>query len=252
MSATIATVPNPSELQAYSTADLRDELARGLTLTADTLTRLGLVWAELERRGEDLSDLRHGLAKTLPKIAAGQLAAEAVVAFAGKPIVLRALTGMPLDQQRRLAAGELLKVIDPAEPTNVLTITLDALPASAVRMVFADGEIRSPSAQRLAFRARRRKHEEPDQERRYQPRYDPTDGTIAVGKMRVKLADLLGALAAAAGPDRPIAADLPTEYVTIRVRLSHDERLRLSAAATKAELPDWELVRKAIRAFGLI
>src|SRR6185312_4651239 len=98
------------DLNRIPTPDLRAELARGLSLTADTLTRLGMVWQELERRGEDLADLRQGLAKTLPLIAAGRLAAEAVVAFAGRPSLLRALEGVPLERQRSLANGEPIQV----------------------------------------------------------------------------------------------------------------------------------------------
>src|SRR6516162_3956035 len=100
------TILDGAALTAASTEELRAELARGLTMTAAVLTRLGAVWAELERRGEDLADLRQGLARTLPLIASGLLAAEAVVAFAGRPLVLRCLEGVALDQQRAMAAGE--------------------------------------------------------------------------------------------------------------------------------------------------
>lgn len=239
------------ELASVSTSELRTELARGLTLTADTLYRLGLIWQELERRGEDLSDLRHGLARTLPLIAAGRLAAEAVVAFAGRPLLLRAIEGVPLDRQRSLAAGEPVHVIDPTAPDAVQQMPLAVLPAAAVRLVFGDGEIRSPDAQRLALRPRAKKRrEEPGY--RYRPRYDREAGVMTVGRMTVRLEDLLAELAAAAGPDRPPASDRPEEYVTVKVRLSHEESRRFLKACQRAELPDWEMARKAMRAFGLI
>lgn len=243
----------PGALAAASTEELHAELARGLTLTAETLTRLGAVWAELERRGEDLSDLRSGLARTLPLIAAGRLSAEAVVAFAGRPLVLRALEGVPLGRQRELAAGGSVSVIDPSgTPEAIVEMPLARLPAAAVRLVFADGEVRTPAQQRLALRPRQRRREQADEDGfRYRPRYDRATGTIRIGRMTVRLDDLLAELTAAAGPELPALLHAE-EYVTVRVRLSPEEHDRLQAAARKAELPDWELARKALRAFGLI
>lgn len=244
--------PDTALLATWPTADLRAELSRGLTLAADHLARLSLVWAELERRGEDLSDLRRGLARHLPRIAAGQLAAEAVVAFAGRPRLLDALVGVPLGQQRDLAAGKAIPVIDPASPDTVEEIPLAALPAAAIGMVIADGEIRPPAAQRLALRARRQpRRRDADPDRRYRPRYDPETGAVTVGRMTVQMADLLAALSAAAGPDRP-PPDLPEEYDVVRVRLTHEEYARFQAACRRVKLPEWEMARKALRAFGLI
>lgn len=240
----------PADLTVVPTDTLRAELARGLTLTADTLMRLGLIWQELEKRGENLDDLRHGLARTLPLIAAGRLAAEAVVAFAGRPSVLRALEGVPLEQQRALARGEPLKVIDLANPGGTVEMPLAQLPAAAVRVVFGEGEVRTPEQQRLAFRPRRKKREEAD-ERRYRPRYDPQAGTVTVGRMTIQVADLLHELSAAAGPELPLIVHAE-EYVTIKARLALEENQRLQDAAKRAGLPDWEMIRKALRAFGLI
>lgn len=238
------------ELSRIPTADLKSELARGLTLTAEVLTRLGLIWQELERRGEDLSDLRQGLARTLPLIAAGLLAAEAVVSFAGRPAILRTLEGVPLDQQRAFASGEPLAVIDPTNPERVESLPLAQLPAAAIRLAIVGGEIRSPEVQRLSFRTRRPRRQEP--ERIYRPRYDRQTGMVTIGRMQLRLADLLAELSAAAGPDNSLIDAEPDKYVQTKVRLTPPESKRLLNAARLAELPDWELIRKALRAFGLI
>src|SRR5882724_9369466 len=73
---------DPSMAQTLRDMDndtLRRELSRALTVSAEHLIYLAQVWRELERRGEDLSDLRSGLGAYLPLIASGRLAAEAVV-----------------------------------------------------------------------------------------------------------------------------------------------------------------------------
>lgn len=239
------------DLAEVATADLRAELARGLSLTAQTLMRLGMIWAELERRGEDLSDLKYGLARTLPLIASGRLAAEAVLAFANRPALLRALEGVPLVEQRAFAAGKNVAVIDPADPQAIQEMPLERLPAAAVRLVFSEGEVRPPQAQRLALRPRRRASSA-EATRRYQPRYDAATGQIQVGRMQIALADLLGELARAVGPDRPPAFDRPDDYLTVKTRLSHEEHERFQALCRRHELPDWEMIRKALRAFGLL
>ena len=130
-------VHDAATLASMPTNKLRAELAHGLTLTAVTLSKLGMVWAELERRGEDLSDLRVGIARTLPLIAAGRLAAEAVVAFAGRPMILRALEGVPLDLQRRLADGETIPVYLPGESAPK-AMPLARIPSAAETRVIAE------------------------------------------------------------------------------------------------------------------
>lgn len=95
-----------ARLRAASTADLRAELVNALKLTAGHLCYLAAVWQELEARGVDLGDLRRGIGAYLPLIAAGTVAAETVVAYAGQPRLLKQIGGLPVDRQRRIAAGE--------------------------------------------------------------------------------------------------------------------------------------------------
>lgn len=242
------------DLARVSTADLLNELARGLTMAASQLYRLGQIWIELERRGADMSDLRAGLNWTLPLIGSGLLAAESVIAFAGQKAILKSLEGVPLETQRRLAAGDKIEVVLPDTPGTVESVPIRRIPAWQLGAVFADGEILPPAQQRLRLTHRRRRHTregEEERERRYRPRYDREAGTVQVGRMSVRLADLLSELSAAAGPDHP-PADIAGEFIAVKTRLSHDESRRLIEAARKAGLPEWEMIRKAMRAFGLI
>lgn len=241
------------ELGRIPTPDLRRELARGMTLVAERLYSLGLIWVELERRGEDLSDLRSNMSKYLPLIGARVLAAEAVIAFAGRRSVLDMLQGVPLEEQRRLAAGGLIEVIAPDDPHETESVPIQSIPSPRLRLVFAEGKILSPAEQRVRQQQRRRppRGEGEDRSRRYRPHYDRAAGTVTVGKMTVNLADLLAALAEATGRDT-VLPDIPEEWVSVKTRLSREESQRLVDAARRAELPEWELIRKALRAFGLI
>lgn len=235
-------------LTEVSTPDLRAALARGLELTAETLTRLAMIWGELERRGEDLSDLRRGMGRLLPLIASGRLAAEAVVAFAGRPAVLRALDGLPLTEQRHLAAGEPLDVVDPTNPQEINRVPVALLPAPTVALVIFEGHVRSVQEQRIALRQRRRALPERPREKILRPHYDREKGLVRIGHISFELGALLNELA---GPEHA-PLDVPEEYGNLRVRVTKAELKRLADLAEKASLPEWELVRKAMRAFGLI
>lgn len=254
MSNAILTPEPDDDPVGWDTARLRQELANGLTLTAVVLTRLGRIWAELERRGEDLSDLRHGLARVLPLIASGLLAAEAVVAFAGRRAILRALEGLPLAEQRRLALGEPVEVALSIGSQKTERVPVASIPPQRLGCVFQDGQILSPAEQRVRMGRKKQPAKQPQEpERRYQPRYSRETGTVQVGRMTIHLADLLAELAAAAGPDRaPINEEDYQGIAQVPTRLTRDELANLRQAAEKAGLPEWELIRKALRAFGLI
>lgn len=237
-----------TELQKLPTVDLRRELAKGLTLTAETLIRLGVVWAELERRGEDLSELRTGIARTLPLIASGRIAAEAVVAFAGRPMVLRSLEGMDLALQRRLADGEPIPIYLPGED-GPRAMPLARIPAAAISRVIADGVVRTPAEQRLAIRVKRRKDD--DSTRRYNIVVDREARTLKIGKAVVPIASVLAAMAEAAGAKGAILDSPEKPAKTIAGKVTEEEKERLRAAAKAHGIEEWELVRQAVVAVWL-
>lgn len=87
------------------TDELRAELDRALRLTVEHLNHLAAVWAELERRGEDLSQLRKGVGRYVASIARGELLAEVVVAFAEDANALRRVAALPTGEQAEVVAG---------------------------------------------------------------------------------------------------------------------------------------------------
>lgn len=143
-------------LHLVDTASLRRELARALQVTAENLIYLAAVWRELEKRGEDLSALRHGLGAHLSEIAAGRLDAEIVVQFARAPSILRTLAQLPVRKQRQLARGEPLKIVEAtpygSEPA-VRAAPAYHLKASEIRLAIGNGKIRSIEEQTEILRA---------------------------------------------------------------------------------------------------
>lgn len=103
-----APIDSSADLADIDTETLKAELSRQIGVTADHVRRLALIWSELERRGEDLSALRTGIASYLPAIAAGRLIPEAVVRLAGNRTALRAVAYLsPVEQRRLLDMGSI-------------------------------------------------------------------------------------------------------------------------------------------------
>lgn len=136
-------------LREMSVEELKHELGRALEVTADNLLYLARLWRELERRGEDLSQLRAGLRAFLPAIADGRLDAQAAVQFAGNLTMLRALAAQPLSVQRRLAEGKRVTVLTMVDGEwKEERRRGDELSVSEIRQVFHAGAMRSIEEQR--------------------------------------------------------------------------------------------------------
>lgn len=237
---------------------LRQELARGLSITVEHLQRLANIWAELERRGEDLSDLRRGIAANLSLIASGTLAADAVVALASRPTLLKRLAGVPLDQQRAIASGEPLPVVvDDGKKYNVEMLPATALTMAQTRQVIDYGSVRTVDEQRAILadlKMTKRKPRE-ESERRYNVHADRERDGLFIGKMFVPKHEVIAALATLAGELETL--DTRTaEYETASVRLTTAEKNRLRAVERQRGHAEHEgehhLVRQSLRALGLI
>ena len=112
-------------LAELETEDLKHLLEQQMQVTADHDARRAAIWVELERRGEDMSRMRTGLAQYLPAVAARRLLPEAVVRLAGNRLALRAIASLEPDEQRRvLDAGSLLVVRATDTPADAVPLTL--------------------------------------------------------------------------------------------------------------------------------
>lgn len=139
----------PADFSGVSTEDLRRELAASIGVTARTLVRMATIWAELERRGEDLSALRSGLMAYMPAIADGSLDPEAVVRCAGQATVLKMLASLPLIEQRRvLERGvPLLELQAEGGDMRTVDVPIERLSVAQARRAFAVDHIRSATDQ---------------------------------------------------------------------------------------------------------
>lgn len=242
----------PAELVNMSTQALRGELARAMTLSAQHLAHMATIWAELERRGEDLSDLRIGLASYLPLIAAGQLDAEALVRFAGQKTLLRHIATLPRHEQHRLAMGGTVPVLvldatgEPVEqqlPANYLT-------AHQVRQVFDDARIRSVAEQRNllppAVAARPSRAAPPDQD----VYVDPKTGRLRVGRKQIDISEVMRALSDHYEDDAARGERTQTKSVPVHLSEIEHRALRIHAAESGRTMES--MVYSALRACGLL
>jgi hypothetical protein len=215
-----------SVLTAMSVDDLRAELAKTLEVTARHLAHLAEVWRELERRGEDLSDLRSGLWTYMPMIARGDLRAEMVVRYAGSLMLLRAVARLPLaDQDRLLEDGTVTLVEVGEQGLDERQVPLHLLKMAQIPRVIRD-RIVSAEEQKQALA-----------------------GTSVRVKRRAPRGPRAKAIVAARGRRYrdPSKSSHPTS-----LSLTDDEWEQLQAAAKSANLPVASLIAGALEAAGLL
>lgn len=179
-------------LAGASADELRAELGRAIGITARAIQYVATIWAELERRGEDLSDVRFALRDYMRDVAEGRLLPEAVANLAGRRRTLAAVATLPVDEQRRLIDGAPVELARPdggAERKTIADMTL-----AEVSLVIRDGAVRPVEAQRLALSRRR-----PKPRRGRPPRIivDKETATVRIGTHTVEVEGVISALAAA-------------------------------------------------------
>ncbi|ECC3255689.1 hypothetical protein YD04_002146 [Salmonella enterica subsp. enterica] len=182
------------ELSLVDTETLKRELTRGLEITARHLTYLAKIWRELERRGEDLSDIRRGLLAYLPQIAEERVAPEIVINYAGQKTLLTALSTLPIETQRTIAETGYVNTIN--DTGDEIAAPLNTLRAAEIDRIFdiRAGMIRSVDEQRDRVR--------PQQQTRRRPvtsiiGFDQQDGQelVVISGKRVRIDLLLHAIA---------------------------------------------------------
>ncbi|UOO77907.1 hypothetical protein LVJ85_05455 [Neisseria sp. Dent CA1/247] len=137
---------NVSEL---STAELKERLAAAVSITAEYLTYIAAVWQELEKRGEDMSSLRHGLMAYIPMIANKRLDARVVVNYAGQKTLIASLASLPIERQQQLIEKGSIDIVELSDDKQQLvrSVELSQLTAAQVYQAIGDGYIKKPDEQ---------------------------------------------------------------------------------------------------------
>lgn len=243
----------PQVLAEMSTEALREELARSLQLNAKQLVHLAAVWRELEKRGEDLSDLRSGMGAYIPMIAADRLDASAVVKFAGQPTLLRALVDLPLDRQREIVDGKLLDVVgmDAGGQPRVAQLPGYSLTAAQVRQVFGPARIRDTREQEavLLQTVTRKKSSRAAAGSAKRVRFDPASDALVIGRSRVPVAEVLGAIASAEFGDEE-SDEASEKVVMLKLTESQHRQLRVRSAESGQSMT--ALAKMALKRADLI
>lgn len=239
-----------TDLAALPTDALRAELAQQMTVTAQHLQRLASIVAELERRGEDLSELKVGMLGYLRRIAAGQLHPDAVVRYLDYPMLLNRVATLPVTDQERLATGEPIKLVVWREgKTETRMMDPIKLTRDQVSQVFGPGAIRDEVGQIAVLEsrfARPEQHAKPTTTGKC--RADRKTGTVRVGRYVVPASDLVAALADL----RDEGEDTADADKTIPVMLTETQHRKLRVRAAEGGKSMADLVRTALRASGLI
>lgn len=144
------------EISALSTEQLYSALRDAAEVTARSIVKMAAIWLELERRGEDMSKSRSGLAAYLPAVASGRLVPEAIVKLAGNRTALRAIACLDADTQRQVLEAGTVAVVreEGAAPVQIQLQHLK--PAEVNRAIDGvNGRIIPPAEQSVREKPRR-------------------------------------------------------------------------------------------------
>lgn len=196
MTAIKRTTDARTDLSAMTTAEMKAELHKAIGITAQAIARVALLWTELTRRNEDLSDVPFALAAYMADVASGRLLPEAVAALAGRVRTLKIVSDLPIDEQRSIIIDQRAIPILAADG-EVRKKRLDDLTFAETARVIADGRVRSIDEQRLVLG----RAETAAAARRNRPRRGPRpritvdpDNVVHIGLLRVPAEDVIAAL----------------------------------------------------------
>jgi len=196
----LALLETPEQISEADTETLRLHLSHAVELTVRTIAYMAAIWAELTRRGEDLSDLKSGISRYLPQIADGSVDASVIVKCAGQPGLLRAMAAIPIEEQRKVLKRGTVQVVRgaPGVKMEILDVPLSRLDADDVQVAFSRGGLRKTSDQMEYRVAVARKKAQPPRVGSIEFR---GDDVILIDRRAVTLRRLLSAVGGHFGVD---------------------------------------------------
>lgn len=167
-----------AKLEAMSVADLKQNLADCLRVTAADMLKLALIVHVLEAKGENLDAMKMSLLYSLRKVACGQVLPEVLVRFGGNDRLLRLVANLPIQDQHKLARGEPLPllVFTPNGANTTRMVNPLIISTNEREQLFDTDHIRNEAEQAL-YLDRKRQDEIRKQKRQ--------KNTEIVGKFRV-------------------------------------------------------------------
>jgi hypothetical protein len=130
-------------LAQMDSEDLRHQLRRCLTMSAEGLLKAGRIIVELRRRKEPIGLQPASLVETLGLIGQGRLIPDLFIAYAGMETLVRAAQKLPVPEQQKLLDGAKVPLAT-RRGDRIETEMKDPadLKAAEVAQVFGDGRIR--------------------------------------------------------------------------------------------------------------
>lgn len=178
--------------QENDTKRLTDEMFQCLTLSVQTLIRLGAIIRRLESLGIDVVAFEIPNMNLFRRVAHGQMIPELMLEMGGSPRLLKKVACLPITDQRRIANGGAVKVL--LDGGSHLMLQPANMTSQQVSQVFGNGSIRNESQQAAWLVENRQKQSQkiapkPDVE------LDRRHRGIRVGEVFIGVADLAGYLA---------------------------------------------------------
>jgi hypothetical protein len=242
-------------LRKMSDEELDKFVVGRLGKTIDALRDVAFAIVEKERRGRDLSGCDSMLLPVLRDIGHGRILAELAFMFLGRNGFTSLLAGLPFTDQRRLVDSGTFKVavLGHDGKRSSVEVPLDMARYDQLQLAFSGGKALSLDAQHKILAAARA-----DYSKRAGVQ-DPATGPIHVDvetrqckiNGRWVLASQLAAAMVKLSGDVD-TAPLGAKAVTVSVKLTPEEHKRFKAQVSAAGVSVPTMVRRALKAVGMI
>lgn len=155
-----------------SKRELRKLLLDLLGFTVNHVILMAAAVRRLDELGDDLSDVQIALLPQIRRLAYGQIVPELLVRLQGNPTLITRASGLPLPDQRRIAEGQPIKVLEAGGDHRMIPPL--QLTRAEVRQVFAGDHLRDDAEQAAWLR----------QEKQRVPRTKRPDNEVYLDRKR--------------------------------------------------------------------
>jgi hypothetical protein len=241
--------PDP-EMDCKTDDELIGIIKSCLDVSTEKLVLAARALASWERRGNDAGALRLAMTDYLRRISGGQLLAGLVVRFMSKPLILRLVKQLPIIQQQRIMDAEAFEFVvtkDNGE-YDVRKLRPDELQSQSQLHQLFNGDVRTV-AQQIAYLQEKRESKRRVKTHKTYVRPNHDANAVYVGKRLVQVSDFIQAASHLSSPE---TSEPKSEQASVKLTVAEKERLRTAAAKAGPNVTANELIRNALKAFGLI
>jgi len=234
-------------LSSIDTKVLLQYLHKGFEITIKQVNFLAKIWYELEKRGEDLTNLKASWLASLPLVAQGKLEPAVMVNYSGRKSIITAMSALPLSKQQELTTQKTVSVARlkaDGKKFYPVDIEISALSMKDIHQVFdvRKGEV-------LSFENQVRKLQKKKTPKSRQKNLNFDGKNLNIGMHKVNFQQVLKTVHAYYEQTVTLIDDVPKNIPTL-IHITTPEAQNLQKRIKLASLSQEDYLYTILKSFG--